>query len=45
MVFDGDTWRKKAFFEEDKVAHDNNDSEGIWTAVKKVWIDFNIYIK
>ena len=45
MVFDGDTWRKKAFFEEAKVAHDNNDSEGIWTAVKKVWIDFNISTK
>jgi len=45
MVFDGDTWRKKAFFEEAKVAYDNKDSEGIWTAVKKVWIDFNISTK
>ena len=45
MVFDGDTWRKKDFFEEAKVAYENGDSEGVLRAVKKVWIDFNISIK
>lgn len=42
MFFERDTWRKKIFFEEAVKCVKEEDEEGLWSVVKKVWIDFNI---
>tara|TARA_B100000282_G_C31532339_1_gene399021 strand:- start:76 stop:663 length:588 start_codon:yes stop_codon:yes gene_type:complete len=45
MVFEGDTWRKQTFFREAVNRLKEDDEEGLWTVIKKVWIDFNISIR
>lgn len=42
MVFHGDTWRKKAFFEEAVKYVKEGNEEQLWQVIKKVWIDFNL---
>lgn len=42
MVFHGDTWRKKSFFEEAVKYVKEGDEEQLWQVTKKVWIDFNL---
>lgn len=42
MVFHGDTWRKKSFFEEAVKCVKEGDEEQLWQVTKKVWIDFNL---
>jgi hypothetical protein len=42
MQFEKDTWRKKTYFEEAKIAFEKDDDKSIWQIVKKVWVDFNI---
>ncbi len=42
MHFERDTWRKKTFFDEAVIAHQNDDEETLWKIVKKVWVEFNI---